>query len=170
MDLIEIGKFIAQLRKESMLSQEQLGEKLGVTNKTVSRWETGRYLPPAEMLLSLSNLFNVSVNELLCGKRLSSEEYKAASEDNLIRAVKSSSFTLKEKIEFYKKKWLKEHIASMFCWGALIIAVFTTGAFLKEFWIMFAGVLLLVAGHAWRNNAMMAYVERKAFGDGESNF
>ena len=51
MDLVQIGKFIAQLRKERELSQEKLGEILGVTNKTISRWETGTYLPPAEMLL-----------------------------------------------------------------------------------------------------------------------
>lgn len=65
MNLIEIGKFIAQLRKERMLSQEQLGKIIGVTNKTISRWETGTYLPPAEMLLSMSKLFDVSINELL---------------------------------------------------------------------------------------------------------
>ena len=62
MNLIEIGKFIAQLRKERMLSQEQLGKIIGVTNKTISRWETGTYLPPAEMLLSMSKLFDVSIN------------------------------------------------------------------------------------------------------------
>ncbi len=71
MDLIKIGNFIAELRKKQKLTQEQLGEKLGVTNKTVSRWETGTYLPPAEALLAMSELFGVSINELLSGKRLS---------------------------------------------------------------------------------------------------
>ena len=70
MDLVQIGKFIAQLRKEHGFSQEKLGEMLGVTNKTISRWETGTYLPSAEMLLSMSKLFDVSINELLSGKRL----------------------------------------------------------------------------------------------------
>ena len=65
MDLQLIGKFIAELRKEQELTQEQLGEKLGVTNKTVSRWETGAYLPPAEALLAMSDLFSVSINEIL---------------------------------------------------------------------------------------------------------
>ena len=65
MDLIQIGKFIAKLRKEQGLTQEQLGEKIGVTNKTVSRWETGVYLPPADAMLALGELFNVSVNEIL---------------------------------------------------------------------------------------------------------
>ena len=71
MDLVKIGKFIAELRKEYKLTQEQLGEKIGVTNKTVSRWENGNYLPPVDILLAISQLFNVSINEILCGKRLS---------------------------------------------------------------------------------------------------
>ena len=51
MELTQIGKFIAELRKEHGFTQEQLGDKIGVTNKTVSRWETGTYLPPADALL-----------------------------------------------------------------------------------------------------------------------
>ena len=76
MDLVQIGKFIAELRKEQNLTQEQLGEKVGVTNKTVSRWENGNYIPPADILLAMSQLFDVSVNEILSGKRLLAEEYK----------------------------------------------------------------------------------------------
>ena len=53
MDTIKIGRFLKELRKENKLTQEQLGEKLGVTNKTVSRWETGTYLPPVECLSML---------------------------------------------------------------------------------------------------------------------
>ena len=48
MDQIKIGSFITQLRRENSLTQEQLGERLGVTNKTVSRWETGTYMPDIE--------------------------------------------------------------------------------------------------------------------------
>ena len=113
MDLIQTGKFIAELRKEKGLTQEQFGEKVGVTNKTVSRWETGTYLPPADVLLNMSELFGVSINELLSGKRLTEDEYKQAAENNLQQTLKASSFSLKDKIEFYKKKWLKEHIAIM---------------------------------------------------------
>ena len=107
MNLVQIGKFIAELRKEQELTQEQLGEKIGVTNKTVSRWENGNYLPPADILLTMSRLFNVSVNEILSGKRLLAEEYKEAAETNLVQTLKASSFSLKERIDFYKVKWLK---------------------------------------------------------------
>ena len=163
MDLVQIGKFIAQLRKEHEFSQEKLGEILGVTNKTISRWETGTYLPPAEMLLSMSNLFHVTINELLSGKRLTQDEYKIAAEENLRQVVKASSFTLKEKIAFYKKKWLKEHIAAMCCWGIGIITVLVVGIILSLPILVLADMLLLLVGHAWRNNTMMAYVERNAF-------
>ena len=163
MDLVQIGKFIAQLRKEHGFSQEKLGEMLGVTNKTISRWETGTYLPPAEMLVSMSNLFHVTINELLSGKRLTQDEYKIAAEENLRQVVKASSFTLKEKIAFYKKKWLKEHIVAMCCWGIGIITVLVIGIILTLPLFVAAAILLLLIGHAWRNNTMMAYVERNAF-------
>ena len=108
MDLVRVGKFIAELRKEHRFTQEQLGEKIGVTNKTVSRWETGIYLPPVDALLTISELFDVSVNEILSGKRLSKEEYKEAAEENLKHTIEASSFSLNEKIVFYKKKWLQQ--------------------------------------------------------------
>ena len=95
MDQIKIGKFIAALRKEKSLTQEQLGEKLGVTNKTSSRWENGNYMPDVEMLSLLSEEFGVSINELISGERLLTEEFKKAADSNLITALNNSTFTLK---------------------------------------------------------------------------
>ena len=113
MDQIKIGKFIAALRKEKGMTQEQLGEKLGVTNKTISRWENGNYMPDVEMLSLLSKEFGVSINELVSGERLATEDFKKAADSNLVTALDNSTFTLKEKIAFFKKKWLKEHIATI---------------------------------------------------------
>ena len=163
MELTQIGKFIAELRKERNFTQEQLGDKIGVTNKTVSRWETGTYLPPADALLVISELFDVSINEILSGKRLSTEEYKEAAEENLRHTIKVSSFSLKEKIYYFKRKWLKEHIAIMSLWGICIICVFIAGVILSKPLLVYGSVLLLVLGHAWRNNTMMTYVEHNAF-------
>ena len=75
MDMVKMGRFLAELRKEHHFTQAELGEKLGVTNKTISRWETGNYMPPVEMLEQLSTLYDLSINELLCGKKLTAEEY-----------------------------------------------------------------------------------------------
>jgi len=163
MDLIQTGKFIAELRKTKKLTQEQLGEILGVTNKTVSRWETGTYLPSAEALQAMSELFGVSISEILSGKKLTGEEYRAAAEENLRQTVRTSDFSLKEKMDFYQKKWLKEHVAAMCCWGICIAGAWLTGIVCKNVLLTVAGVILFVLGHAWRNNAMMTYVERKAF-------
>lgn len=168
MDQIQTGKFIAELRKEQGMTQEQLGEKIGVTNKTVSRWETGSYLPPADMLLLMSEMFDISINEILSGKRLADNEYKKAAEEHLIQAIKASSFSLKDKVEFYKKKWLKEHIAIMVFIGVCIAAVFVTGFLIKKPIMVSITPLLLALAHAWRNNAMMAYVENNAY-DGTGN-
>ncbi len=61
MDQIKIGKFIASLRHQAELTQEDLGEKIGVSNKTISRWENGNYMPDIEMLQLLSKEFDVSI-------------------------------------------------------------------------------------------------------------
>ncbi|MGN0537337.1 MAG: helix-turn-helix domain-containing protein [Acutalibacteraceae bacterium] len=165
MDLIQTGKFIAELRKEKGLTQEQFGEKIGVTNKTVSRWETGTYLPPADILLTMSELFDVSINELLSGKKLNEDEYKQDAEENLRQAIKDSSFTLNDKIKFYKKKWLKEHIAIMVFIGICIVGVFVAGCVMKNSLMIYAAILMLVLAHGWRNNTMMTYVEKNAYDD-----
>lgn len=163
MDLVKIGKFIAELRKQQGLTQEQLGEKVGVTNKTVSRWETGVYLPPADALLALSETFGVTINEILSGKRLSDTEYKQAAEENLTQTIKESSFNLKDKIAYYKRKWLKEHIADMVFIGICIAGVFVAGIILRNSSVGFASIVMLVLAHGWRNNTMMAYVEDHAY-------
>ena len=100
----KIGKFIANLRKEKGMAQEQLGQKLGVTNKTISRWENGNYMPDVEMLSLLSKVFGVSINELIVVERLGNEEFIKAADNNLASALNNSTFTLKEKIAFFKKK------------------------------------------------------------------
>lgn len=81
MDMQKIGGFLAELRKGKDLTQDELGERLGVTNKTVSRWENGNYLPPVEILQMLSTLYEVSMHELLSGERLDAANYKINAEE-----------------------------------------------------------------------------------------
>ena len=81
MDMQKVGNFLAQLRKDKNLTQEELGEQIGVTNKTVSRWENGNYLPPVEILQLLSKFYDVSINELLSGERLNDVVYKQNAEE-----------------------------------------------------------------------------------------
>ena len=83
MDTKQIGTFLKQLRTEHGMTQEQLGEKVGVSNKTISRWETGNYMPPVECLSMLSDLYHISINEILAGKRVSGENFTAIADQNL---------------------------------------------------------------------------------------
>ena len=69
MDLGKVGKFIAELRKEKKLTQAQLGEKVGVTDKTVSKWEQGICAPNISILNELSEILGITTTELLNGKR-----------------------------------------------------------------------------------------------------
>ena len=168
MDQIKIGKFIAELRKEKCMTQEQLGEKLGVTNKTISRWENGNYMPDVEMLSLLSKELNVTINELIIGEKLETEEFKKAADDNLVTALASSTFTLKEKIAFFKKKWLREHIATIVlcavAWIGIMILLTLKTRGNDAFLILGAiGSLLAVLFYVVLYNRMMAYVENRAY-------
>lgn len=80
----ECGGFISELRKEKKLTQKELAEKINVSDKAVSRWETGKGYPDVTSLVSLSEYFDVSVNELLAGKRLTAEDIKETADENLI--------------------------------------------------------------------------------------
>ena len=80
----ECGDFIAELRKENELTQKDLAERINVSDKAVSRWETGKGYPDVTSLVSLSEYFDVSVNELLAGKRLTVEDIKETADENLI--------------------------------------------------------------------------------------
>ena len=91
------GVALKELRKEKGLTQEQLGEKIGVTNKTVSRWETGTYLPPVECLEMLSDIYGVSINEIVAGQRLSGEELAEAADENLSDALGLSESVYKKR-------------------------------------------------------------------------
>ena len=168
MDQIKIGKFIGTLRKEKGLTQEQLGEKLGVTNKTISRWENGNYMPDVEMLSLLSKEFDVSINELISGERLLSEDFREAADSNLVTALNNSTFTLKEKIAFFKKKWLHEHIAAIIlcvaAWIGLIIWLALKLRGNDSYALLGAvGSLLAVLFYVVLYNRMMIYVEKHAY-------
>ena len=76
-DTQKVGAFIAQCRKEHNWTQKELGEKLGVTDKAVSKWENGRSFPDITLLESLCETFDITVSELLSGKKIESEDYKS---------------------------------------------------------------------------------------------
>lgn len=97
MDQGKIGAFIAELRNEKNLTQAQLGEKLGVTNKTISRWENGNYMPDLGVIQELCAVLGISANELLCARRLEEAEFKQKADDNLVESMQRIRSIRREK-------------------------------------------------------------------------
>ena len=88
MDQIKIGRFIAECRKKQSLTQMQLAEKLGITDRAVSKWETGRSLPDSSIMIQLCEILNITVNDLLCGEVVIMDNYNKELEKNLLEIVK----------------------------------------------------------------------------------
>lgn len=144
MDMQKIGSFLAELRKSKNLTQDELGEKIGVTNKTISRWENGNYLPPVEMLQILSEFYQVSINELLCGERLNDANFRQKADDNVVTALNNSTANLKEKSTFYKKQWLRKHWIELTFEFLCLVAIMVCGVIFKEGLIQFGAILSIV--------------------------
>ena len=90
MDIVKIGHFLQILRKEKGLTQEQLAEKIGVTRRTVSRWETGNNMPDLDILIELSDFYAVDLREILNGER-KSEHMDKEVKDTVLRVVEYSN-------------------------------------------------------------------------------
>jgi len=166
MDQKEIGKFIAALRRREGLTQQELGERLGVTNKTVSRWENGNYMPDISTLEALSGMFGLSINDILSCRI--PEEGETKEQANKYTAADSpgedsKTFSNEEKLAFFKKKWLREHMAlAARALGCLI--VFSVYAFANAEPLLVAFIPLIGGGlYAYINNKMCAYAEKNTY-------
>lgn len=84
----KIGKFIAECRKEQGITQTQLADRLDITYKAVSKWESGRGLPDASRMIELCDILNITVNDLLSGEKVSEHNYVHQADDNLVELQK----------------------------------------------------------------------------------
>ena len=114
MDLIKIGKYIAEKRKALGLTQKQLAEQLGMSDKSVSKWERGICLPDVSVYMELCGILGISMNEFLAGEDISEENIVKIAEDNLIQVAKDSKA---------KQKNLKVIIAVMLLITVLTVSV-----------------------------------------------
>ncbi|MBQ3298306.1 MAG: helix-turn-helix transcriptional regulator [Bacilli bacterium] len=80
----KIGKFIAKVRKEKNMTQQELAKKLNITDRAISHWENGRSMPDAGIMLELCKLLDINVNELLSAKKIIKESYNEQAEENLL--------------------------------------------------------------------------------------
>ena len=162
MDQEKIGKFIAICRKEQNLTQEQLAEKLGVSSKSISRWENGRTLPDYSIIKDLCKTLNISINELFSGEKIESKNFKEIADNNLLNALENSSFTLKEKIKYYGDKWDKEHFFELSI-AMIVIVGFIIYGFIKNNGIQFIFMIIGFTYGIWENNRKKTYIEKNAY-------
>ena len=123
MDQFKTGMFISELRKEKSLTQAQLAEKLGITDRAVSKWETGRSLPDAAIMLELCEILGITVNELLSGERLNMEQFDKKFEENLLE--------MKKQKEESDRKLLRAEIALGSISSVFFLAIIFIASFLE---------------------------------------
>lgn len=123
MDVTKMRQVLASLRKEHGMTQSELWERLGVTNKTVSRRETGTYMSPVKVLEGLSRLYGLTINEILCGRPLCGR-ISPTGRSQYQGYTSCQCIGVERKQAFFKKKWRKEHIATMVLavaiWGGVL--------------------------------------------------
>jgi transcriptional regulator with XRE-family HTH domain len=157
--------YTTQLNRGKNLTQEQLAEKLNISKNAVSKWERGLNLPDVSIMQDLCKILDITLNELFRGEKIDDNKYKEIADNNLLEVLENSSFTLKEKIAFYKKKWRKEHISKfIFCF--IIWCVFIIALKLQNVEAPLNGAvggILATLFYVVLNNQMMIYVENNAF-------
>ena len=143
MDQMKIGRFISECRRSVGLTQAQLAEKLGITDRAVSKWETGKAMPDSSVMLALCAELGISVNELLCGEKISMESYNRELEKNLLEAIRQKEQSDKRLL---RTEWAVG-ILSMF---VLFVPIFIAAYVPMETWqrlvLVFSGFVPAIVG------------------------
>ncbi len=158
MDQIKIGKFIAECRKKQALTQMQLAERMNVSDRAVSKWETGKAMPDSSIMLELCDVLAISVNDLLCGEVVTVENYNKEMENKLVEMVK-------EKEESDRRLLRMEIVAGIMSLLPLIASIIIVNVIPMEEWLgaLIVGVcvipLLVATPFAIRIEQMAGYYE-----------
>lgn len=102
MDQDKIGKFILELRKEKNMTQQELADILGITDRAISKWENGRGMPDLSLIKPLCQELGITINELLSGERISKDNYQKKSEENILKTINYTDNKLKKKNVIFK--------------------------------------------------------------------
>ena len=121
MDQIKIGKFIAERRKKASLTQMQLAEKLGITDRAVSKWETGKAMPDTAIMLELCDILGISVNELLSGEKINMENDNQKKEQLLLDMAKELE---KKNKKIWSSMWAILIVSMTALFAGILVAAF----------------------------------------------
>lgn len=143
MDQVKIGKFIAERRKEKNMTQAELAEKLNITDRAISKWETGKGMPDSSIMLDLCNELNISVNELLSGEMIKMENYDRKAEENFIKLQKDKEDSDKRLL------FIETIIGSIITISFLLIIFVSIFAIENIIWkitAMIVGIMIFIIG------------------------
>ena len=124
MNLIKIGKFIQEKRKEKSLTQEALAERLYVTDRAVSKWERGLSLPDADKMLDLCDILGINVNELLLGEKIGMEDNNKKTEELILELAKQEE---KNNKKIFTNMWVILITTFIFYISIIILAAYSLG-------------------------------------------
>lgn len=136
MDQIKIGKFIAERRKKASLTQMQLAEKLNITDRAVSKWETGKAMPDSSIMLELCDILEITVNDLLSGEVVTVDNYNKEAENKLIELVR-------EKEQKDKQLLTLEWVVGILSIIVLFAPIFIAAYFPMDNWLR---IVLIICG------------------------
>ena len=146
MDQIKIGKFISERRKNAKLTQAQLAERLNITDRAVSKWETGKAMPDSSLMLDLCEILGISVNDLLSGEVVGVDNYEKELEKKLVELIK-------EKEESDKRLLMLEVIVGIFSIIILFVPIILGALLPMEDWlrlvVVFSGFIPAIVGFAF---------------------
>ncbi len=134
MDQVKIGKLIAECRKKKKLTQLQLAEKLNLTDRAISKWETGKSMPDSSVMLELCDILGISVNDLLSGEIVMMDHYNKELEKNLLDVIK-------QKEETDRRLLVIEIVLGIVCLIPLLGAIIIASVMPMEEWLQAVIVL-----------------------------
>lgn len=164
MDQVKIGKFIAKCRKNANLTQVQLAEKLNITDRAVSKWETGKAMPDSSIMLELCDVLRITVNDLLSGEVVAVDNYNKEMENRLVEMVKEKEQRDKQLLTL---EWVIGILSLLVLFIPILIASFAP---IEQEWvrtvIVFSGFIpaMIGCGFAVKIEQVAGYYECKACG------
>lgn len=156
MDQAKIGKFIAARRKAANLTQMQLAETLNITDRAVSKWETGKAMPDSSIMLALCDVLKITVNDLLSGEVISMDNYNTEMENKLIELVKQKEENDKRLLML---EWVIGILACIILFAPILAAAYLPMKDWQRIVLAFSGFVPAIVGlcFAMRIEQMAGY-------------
>lgn len=158
MNQVKIGKFIAECRKNKKLTQAQLAEKLNITDRAISKWETGNGMPDSSIMLDLCSELGITVNELLCGEMIEMKEYNNKSEELLLKMTQEKE---KRDKEFLNMEIFIGILVSVILISCVFVATFVNMPNWSRIGLIIIGLIpfIIGVGYAIKIEQVAGYYE-----------